>query len=73
SIAPEEWKDFIFNDFEKSVFSIYPEIKELKEILYGQGAIYASMSGSGSAVFGIFRHLPANLDNCLPQGIFIYR
>ncbi len=48
------WKDIIFNDFETSVFARYPEISELKKKLYDHGAVYASMSGSGSAVFGIF-------------------
>ena len=49
-----KWKDFLVNDFEASVFKTYPRIKELKDKLYQQGAVYASMSGSGSSVFGIF-------------------
>ncbi len=49
-----EWKNFIKNDFEKIIFNDYPFIKELKDYIYGQGAIYSAMSGSGSAVFGIF-------------------
>ena len=49
-----EWKDTIINDFEASVFPQYPVIGEIKEELYHQGAIYASMSGSGSSVFGLF-------------------
>ncbi len=69
----ENWKDAVKNDFEESVFPYYPKIREIKEKLYELGASYASMSGSGSAVFGIFRHLPMNLDNSLPKGIFIYR
>ncbi|WP_372649232.1 4-(cytidine 5'-diphospho)-2-C-methyl-D-erythritol kinase [Draconibacterium sp.] len=69
----EEWKTVVKNDFEKSVFPQLPEIENLKENLYEAGAVYASMSGSGSAVFGIFRHLPTNLDRFLPKGIFIYR
>ena len=51
----ENWKNLIENDFEKSVFLNYPEIKKLKEKLYKNGAIYASMSGSGSSVFGLFK------------------
>ncbi len=49
-----EWKNRLVNDFEKAVFSAYPQIKEIKEKLYHQGALYASMSGSGSSVYGIF-------------------
>jgi 4-diphosphocytidyl-2-C-methyl-D-erythritol kinase len=49
-----EWKQIVTNDFEKSVFAKYPEIAAIKDKLYDMGAIYASMSGSGSAVYGIF-------------------
>ncbi|SHJ81656.1 4-diphosphocytidyl-2-C-methyl-D-erythritol kinase [Tangfeifania diversioriginum] len=69
----ERWKETVINDFEKSVFPAYPEIKKCREILYQQGANYASMTGSGSAVFGLFRHLPADFDNFIPRGIYIYR
>jgi 4-diphosphocytidyl-2-C-methyl-D-erythritol kinase len=51
----EEWKNYIHNDFEDSVFPKYPEVKSIKEKLYSLGAIYASMSGSGSSVYGIFK------------------
>lgn len=54
----EEWKDVLVNDFESSVFKSLPQLKDLKQELYSAGAIYASMSGSGSAVFGIFRNKP---------------
>ena len=50
----ETWKDVLINDFEKPVFEHYPVIKSIKDHLYDQGALYASMSGSGSTVFGIF-------------------
>ena len=50
----ENWKDKLVNDFEKSVFELYPQVRELKESLYQAGALYASMSGSGSSVYGIF-------------------
>lgn len=69
----EDWKDVIENDFEKSVFIKYPEVGHLKEMLYNLGASYASMSGSGSSVFGIFRHLPIEFENKIPKHIFIYR
>lgn len=49
-----EWKDCIFNDFEKTVFVAHPELAEIKEMLYKNGAIYAAMSGSGSTIYGIF-------------------
>lgn len=49
-----EWKDRLINDFEASVFPQHPVIGEIKQELYNQGAIYASMSGSGSSVFGLF-------------------
>lgn len=51
----EEWKDIIANDFEQSVFSLFPQVGQIKDKLYEMGAVYASMSGSGSAVYGIFR------------------
>jgi 4-diphosphocytidyl-2-C-methyl-D-erythritol kinase len=69
----DDWKNLIVNDFEKSVFSKYPQIAELKQLLYVLGANYASMSGSGSAVFGIFRHLPTELENKIPESILLYR
>ena len=50
----EKWKDFIKNDFEESVFYHYPEIERIKDRLYEYGALYASMSGSGASVYGIF-------------------
>ena len=49
-----EWKKYIKNDFEDSVFNKHSIIKEIKEKLYNEGAIYSAMSGSGSTVFGIF-------------------
>lgn len=52
------WKDTLVNDFESAIFKKYPEIKLLKENLYTAGASYASLSGSGSAVFGIFKEEP---------------
>ena len=50
----EEWKNHVVNDFESSVFKKFPEIAAIKDRLYDLGALYASMSGSGSAVYGIF-------------------
>ena len=51
----QEWKDAMKNNFEKSIFAKYPEMAKVKELLYKMGAVYASMSGSGSSFFGIFK------------------
>ncbi len=53
-LAVEEWKGKMKNDFEKSVFANHPQMEKIKEELYNMGAVYASMSGSGSAFFGLF-------------------
>ncbi len=50
----ENWHQCLKNDFESVVFPNHPTIKKIKETFYEQGAIYASMSGSGSSVFGLF-------------------
>lgn len=49
-----EWKDLLVNDFEKTVFAKYPALSDCKAALYARGAAYAAMSGSGSALFGLF-------------------
>lgn len=48
------WKEALVNDFEASVFAQFPQLADIKTSLYEQGALYASMSGSGSAFYGIF-------------------
>lgn len=63
------WKYDLVNDFEHSVFKQFPAIKQIKEALYTKGAIYASMTGSGSTVFGIFE-TEAKLDLKLPEKYF---
>lgn len=73
STAICDWKYLVVNDFEKSVLPQYPQIAELKQLLYDSGAVFASMSGSGSAVFGIFHHLPVLPKDKIPAGIYIYR
>lgn len=54
----QDWKFELYNDFEYTVFSKYPQIASIKEKLYKIGAVYASMSGSGSAVYGFFKEKP---------------
>lgn len=51
----EEWKDLLVNDFEKTVFEKHPELAAIKQSLYDSGAVYAAMSGSGSALFALYR------------------
>ncbi|MBR5736556.1 MAG: 4-(cytidine 5'-diphospho)-2-C-methyl-D-erythritol kinase [Bacteroidales bacterium] len=50
----EEWRGLLVNDFEESILATHPEIAAAKQSFYDRGAVYASMSGSGSSVFGIF-------------------
>lgn len=54
SMPVSRWKDCLVNDFEKTVFPLHPELQAVKDSLYESGAAYASMSGSGSAVFAIY-------------------
>ena len=66
-----QWKGRIVNDFETSVFRIHPTIAAIKEELYRAGALYASMSGSGSAVYGIFEERTPDLPAF--EGMFVYQ
>ncbi|HPC98010.1 MAG TPA: 4-(cytidine 5'-diphospho)-2-C-methyl-D-erythritol kinase [Bacteroidales bacterium] len=63
-LPPEEWKHLITNDFEESVFLKHPLLAEIKERLYSSGSLYSAMSGSGSAVYGIYRDKPV-----IPAGL----
>jgi 4-diphosphocytidyl-2-C-methyl-D-erythritol kinase len=65
----ETWRDALTNDFEKSVFALYPKIGQIKQRLYDLGAVYAAMSGSGSSLFGLFRS-PVLLDEFEAEGTF---
>jgi 4-diphosphocytidyl-2-C-methyl-D-erythritol kinase len=65
-----EWKDLVCNDFEAPVFLKYPQIRHIKEELYRNGAEFALMSGSGSAVFGLFRDKPGLKEHF--HGNFVY-
>ena len=53
-----EWKNSLVNDFEATVFKVHPELEAIKQSLYDSGAVYASMSGSGSALFALFKKYP---------------
>lgn len=59
TLPVEEWRRYIVNDFEESVFPIHPIIQTIRDELYNQGASYAAMSGSGSCVYGLFKQQPA--------------
>lgn len=65
----ETWKDELVNDFEAPIFAMHPELAAIKQSLYDAGAVYAAMSGSGSALFGIFREQPTGLEKDF-EGMF---
>lgn len=58
SMNINKWKDHLVNSFEDGAFELYAELKEIKQNLYSEGAVYAAMSGSGSAIFGLFKEEP---------------
>lgn len=62
SLPVRDWKSMVHNQFEDSVFEKHPEIAEIKQTLYNSGAVYASMSGSGSSIYGIFESDPNELN-----------
>jgi len=72
NLPVQEWKNSIVNQFESSVFPQYPEISDIKNQLYELGAVYASMSGSGSCVFGLFDELPESLSNLFPASYLTF-
>jgi len=70
---PENWMGIINNHFEKTVLPLYPEISHIKKTLLDKGAIYASMSGSGSSVFGLFKSEPELEINNFGEGCFLWK
>jgi len=72
-LSPVNWGSCIVNDFETSVFKLYPEIGKIKTKLIEQGAFYASMSGSGSSVFGLFKSEPQISAIDFPADYFIWK
>lgn len=65
------WQNRLTNDFELPVFEAFPEIKSIKEQLYNMGAVYASMSGSGSTVYGLFNKEDLIAPSSFPEHYFI--
>ena len=63
----DTWRDTLINDFEESVFALHSEIGDIKQQLYDMGATYAAMSGSGSALFGLFKKQPDSLSQAFPN------
>lgn len=68
----EVWKDILQNDFEQPVFGQYPAIGNIKRRLYQNGAVYASMSGSGSSVYGLFKEDMTDRDFGFPRDYFCF-
>lgn len=62
-----QWKELLVNDFEQSIFPIAPEIEKIKEELYHAGATFASMTGSGSSIYGIFKEQPQHFSESLSK------
>ena len=62
----DEWKESISNDFEEGIFALHPELNDIKAKLYALGARYAAMSGSGSALFGLFEQPLADVEEHFP-------
>ncbi len=69
SLPVERWRECVVNDFEKSVFDLLPSLARIKQTLYDEGALYASMSGSGSALYALSRQ---RLDTCFAD-CFVHR
>ncbi|MEO8710753.1 MAG: 4-(cytidine 5'-diphospho)-2-C-methyl-D-erythritol kinase [Parafilimonas sp.] len=71
SMPIEDWKHNLTNDFELPVFKKFPEIADIKKQLYASGALYASMSGSGSTIYGIFSKNSIIDYKSFPQHYFV--
>lgn len=65
----DTWRNELVNDFEAPIFATHPVLANIKEKLYAAGAVYAAMSGSGSALYGIFRSKPTNIEQMF-DGMF---
>ena len=67
---PDRWKDWMINDFESGLMEKYPVLAEIREKLYSLGATHVSLSGSGSAMFGLFKEKPETTDEF--EGMFVW-
>ncbi|MEQ6121118.1 4-(cytidine 5'-diphospho)-2-C-methyl-D-erythritol kinase [Reichenbachiella sp. MALMAid0571] len=68
-----KWKSLLTNDFENSLYKTHPDIKNIRQLLYEHGAVYASMTGSGSTVFGIFtNNVAGNLLDILSKKYIVW-
>ncbi len=74
NLKVSEWGDVLINDFEKNVFKLYHEIKEVKRTLLENGALFSLMSGTGSTVYGIFETLEKakSVANLFPKSYFTF-
>jgi 4-diphosphocytidyl-2-C-methyl-D-erythritol kinase len=70
SLPVSQWKGRLINDFESPVCGRHPLIAQIRDLLYDKGAVYSSMSGSGSAVYGLFNEIPA-VEGLFP-GCFVW-
>ena len=71
SLPPSLWRENLINDFESALFPIYPILQQIKETLYDSGAFYASLSGSGSALYGLFDSEQAYKEGCRRLGAMV--
>lgn len=67
----KDWRECVFNSFEPYAFEVLPVIRHIRDQLYDAGAAYASMTGSGSAVYGLFQQ-EVKVPEAI-RGYFIYR
>lgn len=71
--TPEQWKDLFHNDFQPVIFAQHPQLNQIIKMLYEAGASYAAMSGSGTALYGIFTTPPPRtLSQSVPQDCFVW-
>jgi 4-diphosphocytidyl-2-C-methyl-D-erythritol kinase len=67
--SPDQWTSLLVNDFEAPVFELHPTLLRIKDILYNAGALYASLSGTGSTLYGVF-NTPTAIPELESSGYF---